>query len=279
MKRISLLLLCPLAAFAAAPVSDWSPNATTFVAWQGNASNGGAIWDRVGALQLGADVLASSQYELARTDLLHASVHLAGDWYPRFDALTRGVAGLRADWQHTFGADEFAPVFTAELGGDGAYTGETARRGIAGEVTLKLSQRIGTRWRATLSERFDQYSANRAVFDNHSSETALEISRDINDATRFSLTGRWRDGDVVTYARYDRPDLVALAHDQADLNTFHQRMTAYAFTAKTLSGRAALIHATAEDTAVVLAYEYGRTSRSGTRFENSVISVSFVHQY
>ncbi len=278
MKRLALLLV-PLAAYAAAPVTDWSPNFTGTVAWHGNISNGEAVWDRIGALELGADVVASSQYDLSHVDAIHASAHFAADWFPRFYRLTRGAAGARLDWQHTFGNDAFAPVFTVEGSADGIGAVESERQGFDGAITLKLSKKFADAWRVAISERFEQYAAKAGVFDSGSSEAAFEVSRDINDATRFVLSGRWRDGDVVTYAQYHRPDLLAIAHDHLPLRTFHEAMTAYAANGQTVAGRAALVHATTEETALVLAYEYARTTGTNLRFVNQVVSLSFVRQY
>lgn len=278
MKRLVLLLL-PLTAFAADPAVDWLPNATGSAIWQSNVSNGEASWDRIGALQLSADAIASGHYDVTKSDVAHATVHLAADWFPRFVALGRADGGLRADWQHTFGSDAFAPVFRLEGSGDYSATGEAARRGTSGAVTLDLRKKITDTWRAAVRERFDRYAAKSAVFDSRGAETTLEISHDINETTRLSVSGRWRDGDVVTYAQYDRPDLVAVASESATLKTFHRAMTAYRTDARTLGGRIALIHATSDDTAMVLAYDYSHTTRTGLRFANQAVSVSFVQQF
>jgi hypothetical protein len=277
-KRL-LLALLPITVFAAAPVNDWSPNVTTSFVWNNNITNGEAVWDRIGTLQVTMDALSSSQRVLTRTDTLHGTLHLSGDWVPRFQALDRAVGGVRGDWQHTFGSNEFAPVFTVEAGGDGIFASETARRGMLATIALKLSKQLGAGWRANVGERLDRYDAKRSVFDSGSSETALEIGRDVNDETRFTLTGRWRDGDVLTYAQYDRPDLQALAHDTRDVSTFHRPMTAYAINAKTTAIKAALIHATSEVSAMVLSYEYAVTKHTGLQFEDQTVALSFIRQF
>ena len=278
MKRLALLFL-PLVALAAEPGNDWAPNGTFSALWQSNVSNGDNANDRIGALQFSADAVASGHFDLTKNDVAHATVHLAADWFPRFVALERGAGGLRVDWQHTFGADAFAPVFRIEGGGDFVATGETARRGTLGAVTLDLRKRITETWRAALRERFERYDAKRSVFDGRGTETSLEIAHDLNDTTRLAVTGRWRDGDVVTYAEAATPELIAVAHDSAALRTFHRDMTAYRTDARTVGGKIALIHATAEDSAMILAYEYARTSRTALRFVNQTISVSFVEQF
>ncbi len=278
MKRLALLLL-PLSAFAVEPSADWSPNVTASALWQSNVSNGEATWDRIGALQFSADALASGHWDFSRNDVAHATVHLGADYFPRFDALDRGAAGLRADWHHTFGSDALAPVFSVEAGGDFVTTVETARRGTTGSVTVNLRKKLSETWRAAIRHRFERYDAKRSVFDGRGSETTLEIGHDINDTTRLAVSGRWREGDVVTYAEFTRPDLAAIAHDSAALKTFRRDMTAYATDARTVGGRVALIHATTDTTAVIVAYDYSRTSRTDLRFANQTISLSFVEQF
>jgi len=278
-KRALLLLLAPLWLHAAAPVADWAPNLDASIDWINNATNGEAVWDRVDALRLRADVLSSGKYDLGRYDVAHASVHFAGDWFPRFLKLDSGAGGARVDWQHTFGRDEWAPVFTAEGGADYVMTVESACRGFDGFGNLKLAKKFGAAWHLAVNERFDRYNAKRSVFDSGSRETTLEVGRDINPDTRLTVSGRWRTGDVVTYAQFRRPDLAAIAHDFAALTTFKLHQTAYAIDARTVAGRVALVHATAEDTAVVLAYEYSATRATGLKFGNQIISLGFIRQY
>jgi hypothetical protein len=279
LKRSLLLFVAPLCLHAAAPTADWAPNLDASMDWINNASNGEAVWDRVDALRFRADSLSSGKYDLGRSDAAHLSIHLAGDWFPRFLKLDSAAAGARVDWQHTFGADEWAPVFTAEAGGDYVAVVESGRRGTDGFANFKLAKKFGQAWHVAVNEKLDRYRAKQSVFDSTSRESALEVSRDINPDTRISLSGRWRDGDVVTYAQFRRPDLLAIAHDYARLTTFKLHQTAYAIDGRTVAGRLAVVHATAEDTAVVLSYEYSSTRHTGLKFANQIFSLGFVRQY
>ncbi|HVU34031.1 MAG TPA: hypothetical protein VHE61_11390 [Opitutaceae bacterium] len=278
MKSVALLLL-PLAVHAAAPASDWSPNLVLTTAWRNNASNGEAVWDRVDALKLGADVLASSAYAVSREDAFHLSLHLGGDWYPRFLNLDSAAGGARLDWTHTFGRTPLAPVFAVEAAGDYVSTVESAQRGRSGALTLKLAKRFGRSWHASLRERFDRYLAKSDVFDSSSNEASFEVGRDLNEATRIVASARWRDGDVVTYAQYHRPDLLAIARASTPVKTFHQWMTAYATSAHTVAGRIAIVHATSEAAAVELGYEYAETKRPALRFANQTVYLTLIRQY
>lgn len=281
MKRLLRLPLALLAAtaFAAAPNTDWAPNLTTTTGWHWNLSNGGAVWDRIGGLQVGADVLSSSQYRLGRFDSVHPSLHFGGDWFPRFRALNRGLAGARLDWQHVFGETPAAPVFTIEGEIDAIMPVESARRGTLTAVNVRLAQRFARTWRASLTQRFEEYAAKGAVFDRRSTETIAEIARDFGPVTRITLTGRWREGDVVTYAQFRRPDLLAVAHTTARLDTFRLPMTAYAIDARTVAGRIAIQHAATDDTAVILSYEYSMSTHRDLKFQNPILALSYVIQY
>ncbi|PTX91791.1 hypothetical protein [Opitutus sp. ER46] len=279
MKRLLPLLLLPASLFAATPSTDWAPNITGVVAWQGNVTNGGAVWDRISTLQLAFDYLATSRRELSTADAFHLSTHLGGEYFPRFNALARGTLGGRADWQHTFGTSALAPVFTAELAGDGAITGESDRNGFGGTVTFRVDQRFARGWRAALRERLDAYKAGDVVFDSRSHETAIEIGHDFSEDMRVTLTGRWRQGDVVTHAQYNRPDLAAVAHHQKLVDTFKDPMTAYAADARTIGARLAFIRAIAPDTALMLSYEYAQTKHRDVQFENQTIALTHIRQY
>lgn len=224
MKRTFLLLaLLPFCAAFGAQSSDWTPNTTVSAAWMGNVSNGSAVWDRISTLQLGLNALSTMERDFTRSDAYYLSTHLGGEWYPRFLDLSQAELGARIGWRHTFGAGDFAPVFGVEGAGDWILASDKPRRGTLSAVTLKIGKRFASVWRATLSQRFDDYAAQRAVFDARGSETSLEIGRDFGNSTRLLLTGRWREGDVVTYANYDRPDLMAIARDSAVLETFDNR--------------------------------------------------------
>lgn len=278
MKRICLLLL-PLAAHAAAPVTDWSPNLTLLAAWHSNVTNGEAVWDRIGALDLGADTVASSQYVLSEYDTAHLTAHFAADWFPRFDGLDQGAAGGRLDWQHAFGRDALAPVLVLEASGDGVLANESPRNGLTGAVTLHLRKRFGVAWRAGVTQQFERYSARKSVFDHESSTTTAEIGRDLGEVTRVVFSASWRDGDVITYAQYHRPDLLAIAAASESNLTFRQLMTAYRIHAHNVSSKINLIRATSDAAAIEVGYEYAQTKRMGLRFENQIISLSIVRQF
>ncbi len=276
MKRLLafLVFLPPLARADA-----WAPNLTLTAAWNDNASNAERADDKVGAFSLAGDLLASERYTLGRADAAHVSFHVAGEWWPRFMGLSSVAGGGRVDWEHKFGLGALAPVFSAELAGDFVGANESGRRGMSAGATLALRKRFNDRWRARLSESFDEMYARAAVFDRSGAQTMLEVDRDLDEASRLTFAAFYRDGDVVSYATPPRPDIVALAPNRMPVSTFDRTFVAYSLRASTWGGRVAYVRALNQAAAVVAAYEVRRTERSSLRYVNQLVSLALVRQF
>ena len=271
--------VCLLLAIAATRADDWAPNISFAPSWNDNASNADSSRDAFGALKLSGDLLASQRYVCGRDDSLHAGLHLSGEWWPRFNGLTSGGGGVRGEWQHKFGVDAHAPILSLEGAADAVAAKESVRRGFGTGVTLALRKRFNDLTRGTIAQEFSWYDARSRIFDRAASETSVEVDRDLTDVTRLTLTARYRDGDIVSYATGPRPDLDALAPHRGTLGTFGHPMTAYRIDAKTWSMRVAISHATSQSSAIVAAYEWRDTRRAPLSFTNNILSLAFVHQY
>jgi hypothetical protein len=257
----------------------WAPNLTAGGTWHSNATLADRSSDQIESLQLSADILAGERYPVGRDDALHLTGHLAGDWWPRYRDLTRGAAGGRAEWRHQFGPDPRAPVIAVEGSADFVEAGESARRGFATGVAASVRKRFNDFTRATLRHEVAWFNARYATFDSAASETSLELDRDLTPKTRLTFAARFRDGDIVTYATGLRPDLVDRAPNRMELDTFDRPMTAYRIDATTWSGRAALVRALDDSSAIIVSYEYRNTIRGPLRFPNHLLSVALVHQF
>lgn len=258
---------------------DWAPNLTAAATWHSNATLADRSSDQLESLQLHADLLAGERYPVGRDDALHLTAHFAGDWWPRYHALTRGAAGGRAEWRHQFGPDPRALVVALEGSADFVEARERARRGFATGVAATARKRFDDFTRVTLRHQVIWFNARYATFDSAGSETSLELDRDLTPKTRLTFAARFRDGDIVTYASGVRPDLEDRAPNRMELDTFDRLMTAYRIDATTWSGRAALVRALDESSAIVVSYEYRNTIRGPLRFPNHLLSVALVHQF
>lgn len=277
-RRVLVAGMLVLAA-TGARAEGWAPSLTLSATWHDNASNASAASDRIGALQTGAELRLSERYDLARNDSLHVSARFAGDVWRRYSGLTGGSAGMRAEWQHKFGLGARAPVASVELAADAVTAKESGRRGTSTGVTLALRKRVGDLWRVTLKQEFARHDARQAVFDRAGAETALEFVRDLTESAWFGLRLNYRKGTVLSYATPPRPDLVALAQNLAEVETFGRPMVAYSIEARSAGARASYIGALSAQSAVILAYEWRDTERSPFKYVNHLVSLALVHQF
>jgi hypothetical protein len=258
---------------------DWAPNLNVTAAWDSNATNADEPSDQIDSLRLTGDILASQRYAFGRDDALYAAMHFGGEWWPRYNGLTSGTVGGRAEWRHQFGPDPRAPIVALEGFADAVIAKETGRRGVATGVLLSARKRFNDLTRGTVVHEISWFDARYGTYDRAASETSLELDRDLSPVMRITLTGRFRDGDVVSYASGARPDLEALAPQRVETGNFARTMTAYRIDAQTWSARAAFVRALDDSSAVVLGYEWRRTKRESFTFRNHILSVALIHQF
>ena len=268
-----------LAGVAGLRADDWAPNLTATAIWHRNATLADQSADQLESLQVTADLLMGQRYEFGKSDTLQLSGHLGGDWWPRYNSLLRGAAGGRAEWRHQFGAAPTAPIFSVEGAADAVAAKETGRRGVSTGVNASLRKRFNDRTRATLRHEVSWMDARYGTFDSAASESSVEFDHDVSPVMRITVSARYRDGDVVTYASGFRPDLEARAPNRIELDTFDRLMTAYRLDAKSWIGRVSLVRALDDSSAIVLAYERRQTKRGPLDFSDDLLSIGLVHQF
>jgi hypothetical protein len=267
------------AAFAATGAEAWAPNLTGTANWHSNATYADRSADQLDSLQLNADILASKRFDFGHDDSMLLSAHFAGDWWPAYNALLAGAVGARGELQHQFGRDPLAPLIAVEGAVDIADSKEPGRNGYRTGVLARLQKRINALTRVTLWHQVAFYNADQGTYDYGASESALEVDRDITKVMRLTLSGRYRDGDIVTYASGSRPDLEERAPHRIVNDTFDRLMTAYRIDAQTWSGRISLARALDDASAILLAYEYRHSKQGPLKFTDNQLSVAMVHQF
>jgi hypothetical protein len=274
----AILVTLALAPFAAR-ADQWSPNLTLTATWHDNASNADRAADKISTWQTNADIVANERYGLTGADAVHLGFHLGGDWWPDYRNLMTGAAGVRADWEHKFGLGALAPILSVELAADQVAARETGRRGTSSGVTVALRKRFNDLWKASLRTEFSQMYARSAVYDRDGTQTTLEVSRDLGEVSRLTLSVYHRSGDIVSHATPPRPDIVALAPNRMPVDTFGRPFVAYSIDARTTGGKLAFIRALDQASAVIAGYEVRRTERDALRYVNQLVSVALVHQF
>ena len=280
MKNVfAILFACATSlAFAGVPAS-WAPNLTTTATWNSNVTNASRSADTIGALQLRADFAAATRLALGADDAVLVGAQLGAAAWPRFDSLDRAALGPRLTWTHKFGLGALAPVFSVELAADAIAAHESARRARAGSVTFALRKRFDAETRFALTHERAREDARDFVFDRTGAETALSVTRDLDEPWSLALSARWRSGVVQSYATPPRPDLVALARVRVPNTTFDRSFVAYALDAHTFTAALALTRTLDPQTALTFAYEWRDTTRAPLRYVNHLVSAALVRQF
>jgi len=276
---LGLLVLSSFGPLVSLHADDWAPNLTVAATWESNVTNANVSSDQIDSIRLNGNLVAAQRYALTRDDALQVALRLGGEWWPRYNGLSSGLLGARGGWRHQFGADPLAPVVMIEGFADAVAAKDTGRRGAGAGAAVSVRKRLNDLTRATFSHEVGWFDARYGVYDRGASETSLELERDLSPLMRVTLTGRFRDGDVVSYAEGTRPDLIALAPQRIETDIFGRTLTAHRIDARTWGARAAFVRALDDDSAIVLAYEWRGTRRQALSFSNSLVSISLVHQF
>lgn len=274
------LPLAVLAFAAARAVASVTPSVTLTSTWNSNATNADRSSDVIGALQLllSAEVSAAS-VTLGHDDSLVFGAEVDAEYWPRFDGLNRLVLGPTAAWRHKFGLGPMAPVFSVEFAVHGISAHDRDREGFDGSVRAAWRQRLDEATQLSVSFEQSRTDARDGVYDRTASEAAIELTRDLDETWRVSGTIRWRDGDVLSYARPPRPELVALSRDHDDNETFRAPFIVYSISARTWSGAVNLTRTLDERTALTFGYEV-RSSESGPlSYVNHLVSAAVTRQF
>jgi hypothetical protein len=275
MLRLTVFLLLPLVAVA----QRGEPNVTLTATWHDNATNADRDIDQVSALETRVDAVASWRYSAGRNDSLHAGLHAAGEWWPRYLEHSSVALGARGEWQHKFGLGAFAPVLALQAGIDQLFAQDSARDGTLTIGTLSFRKRFNDQWRVSLDQDWTEHYARTAAYDRAGTQTTFEVAFDASELTRFTLSLFYYSGDVISYATPPRPELASLANARQPTDIFDRPQVVYSIDAHTTGSKAAFIRAMNESSAAILAYEYRVTERSPFRYVNHLVSVALVHQF
>ncbi len=271
------LLACSAVLALVARASEWTPHVVTETAWSDNASNANRASDRIGALQLTADLATSRRIALTEKTALLPAGHIAVEEWPAHHPLSRFSVGLQLECRYKPGLGPYASIVAASASLDGVVGRESMRSGGAGNIQLAWRKRVGAA-RLEFAETMRRSDTRERTFSGTSYETSARLACDVGDAIELSFTAFGRAGDIVSYATPPRPELVALAGSRVNVATFGRPMVAYTFRAATFGGTAAIGFRVGASTHVALNGTYSETSRAALRYRNPLVSVAIVHQ-
>lgn len=268
---ISLLLT---AVVAAAQQPGWRLD--TEVTWHDNVTNGEQTADRLSALEWRSELRIGRQRALAGGHRIGATAGLRTEIWPRFAGLNAVVPGVGATWEFKPGLGPRVPVLLAALTGEGSGAQERARTGWGGVGRLQVTQRAGTNWLLAAGHDWRRFDARGRAFDRTGREWFARAGWTPGAAWHVAAEFRGRQGDVVSYSRPPRPDLVAIGKPVTLVDTFEQAepWIAYYFQAKTRSRALELQHSLGRST-LTLRHDYRHTLHAGPGYKNRLTTLRF----
>ncbi len=245
----------------------------TEAVWHDNATNAERPEDLLAGLQWRTDLHVGFRRTLPGGHRLQAAAGVRTEVWPRFEGLNLLAPGLAGVWEFKPGLGPHRPVFSAEGEGEWLVAQERDRGGLAGTVRLQLRQRIWTNWRLLAGGEWQRTDARGRAFDRTGRAGFGRVEWSPARNWTLAVEGRERVGDVVSYSRPPRPDLVAIGKPITFVDTFEQGSPwiAYYFPARTRIGSAEVQH-TVGRLSWALRHEYRHTLHAGPGYRNHLTS-------
>lgn len=200
---------------------------------------------------------------------------LTGDFdsqlWSRFDDFDHVSAGATAAVRYKFGLGTKAPFVRIEGSARFADFRQDEQDGWRTRTAIVAGKRLTERLGVELGYRFDEVRANHRLFDQEGHSFSLRAAFDLTASTQLTAGYTLRRGDVISYARPPRPDLLALAHTSREVATFGEPFIAYNLDATSHTFSIGVSQAITQHFGVSVRYERQETSRSHISYLNNVV--------
>jgi hypothetical protein len=192
----------------------------------------------------------------------------------RYEDFNNVFVGSTASVRYRFGLGAMAPFVRLEGSGGYANFTQNLQDGARYRAGITIGKRMTQRLALDASYFFDDIGGRIRLFDRRSHTFALTASLDLTATTQVSGTYELRDGEVISYAVPERPDIVALANAHREVNTFGQTYEAYNLDATTHTLAIGISQALTQSVALNVRYEWQETSRAQLSYLSNVLRVS-----
>lgn len=274
MPRILPLAVAGIGLAAGAFAQAGSPQLGTEVVWHDNVTNAERPEDVLGAMEWRTEFAFGRRWLLPAGHRLLGSARVRTELWPRFEGLNLLVPGLVGTWEFKPGLGPHRPVFAVEAEVERALAQERGRGGLGGAGRLSVRQRLGTSWLLAAGHEWRRFDARAKAFDRTGREWFGRAEWSLGESWSLALEARRRVGDVVSYSRPPRPDLVAIGKPITFVDTFEQDVPwiAYYFAAETRSGALEATRTLGRAT-LTLRQEYRHTLHAGPGYKNQLTSL------
>ncbi|MDQ3545773.1 MAG: transporter [Verrucomicrobiota bacterium] len=222
----------------------------------------------VGRVRLGRFGELSDNLRLTVTGDLEAQTFL------QYDDFNRITLGATAALRYRLGLGARAAFLRIEASGGYAAFDQSLQSGARFRAGLTAGKRLADRFALSGSYFYEEIGGEIRVFDRSGHILGLAATFDLTERTQWSAGYEFRTGEVNSYAVPPRPDIVALANDRREVNTFGETYVAYNLDAITHSLSIGVSQALTESISANLRYEWQQTSRAHLSYVNNLLHLS-----
>jgi len=260
--------------------ADWRFDAETGALYDSNLSNSDRGADMKDDWAWQSDLQAANGFQLARDLRLNFAAEVREQVWARFDAFNHVAPGGNAGLRYRFGLGRLAPWMLVEDSFAYAFFHEDDRSGFDNRFRVRGGFGLTERLSVEAAYTFDDFEAKDDFWKLSGHSGSIQLTFDVTSSLQLALGYRYRDGEVISYARPPRPDLFALASDVEPMNTFGRPpYNAYRLRAMTNSVFVSAGYTLNRYTSLQVAYEYRNTSHGLLEYENHLVEAKIAFAY
>ena len=194
--------------------------------------------------------------------------------FARYEDFNRVLLGSSASLRYRFGLGAMAPFVRIDGSGGYANFEQNLQDGRRYHAGITIGKRLTERLAIDASYFFENIGGQIRLFDQRSHTLALTASFDLTETTQLTAAYEFRDGEVISYAIPERPDIVALANAHREVNTFGRIYEAYNLDAITHTFAFGISQALTQSVSANVRYEWQGTSRDQLSYNSNILRVS-----
>lgn len=260
--------------------ADWRFEADTSAVYDSNLSNSERESDIKDDWSWHSNVRVTNGFQLTRDLRLNLSADISGQVWRRYYDFTNirpaGSLGLR----YRFGLGRTAPwVMVEDDVGYGSFIDDD-RSGLDNRFRVSAGVGLTDRLAFEAGYLFEHFDARDPFWDWAGHTALARLTFDLTSSFQVSVGYSYRSGEVISYARPPRPDLVAIASERDIVDTFgFPNYTAYKLHGITNSVSVSAAYTLKKYVSIVMSYEYRNTFHSSLEYEGHVFEAKLALGY
>ena len=260
--------------------ADWRFDAETGAFYDSNLSNSDRAADEKDDWAWQSVVQVGNGLQLARDLRLNLAIDLREQVWARLDAFNNVGPGGSAGLRYRFGLGRLAPWVLVEDRLGYTFVNEEGRSGLENRFRVRGGFGISERLFVEAAYTFDDFDARERFWNLNGHSGAIRLTFDATSSLQVALGYSYRNGEVISYARPPRPDIVFLASEQDEVNSFgNPSYTAYRLRAGTHAVSASASYTLSRNISVQVAYEFRDTTHGPLEYVNHLVEAKIGFAY